>query len=150
MKTYSGLITSLPANGVFVFGSNTEGRHGKGAALIAKNKFGANYGQAKGLQGNSYAIITKDLRKKKHPSRNMWEIEEEIAQLYDFAVKHPELDFYVAYQAGDEHLNGYSDKLMAFMFGFHEQLPDNIIFEEKFGALVQWSHDDANLKIPVG
>lgn len=149
MKTYSGPITSLPPNGVFVFGSNTEGRHGKGAALVAKNKFGANPGQAKGLQGNSYAIITKDLRRRVHPSRTMWEIEEEIAQLYDFAVKHPELDFYVAYSAGGQNLNGYDDLRMAFMFGFHEQLPENIIFEEMFGSLVETCHNDANPKIAV-
>lgn len=35
-KTYSGMIQSLTPNQVFVFGSNTQGRHGKGAALTAK------------------------------------------------------------------------------------------------------------------
>lgn len=142
MKTYSGLITSLPPNGVFVFGSNTEGRHGKGAALVAKTKFGANQGQAKGLQGNSYAIITKDLRKKSHPSRQMFEIEEEIAQMYDFAIKHPELDFYVAYKTGGENLNGYSDIHMAVMFGHHDTIPTNIIFEEAFAVLVKHCYED--------
>ena len=46
---------------IFVFGSNTEGRHGAGAALYARQHHGAIYGQARGLQGNSYAIVTKDL-----------------------------------------------------------------------------------------
>lgn len=50
---------------IFVFGSNTEGRHDKGAALEAKEKHGAIYGAAFGLQGDSYAIITKDLTKPK-------------------------------------------------------------------------------------
>lgn len=45
---------------IFVFGSNLAGRHGKGAALFAKNNHGAIYGQGRGLQGNSYAIPTKD------------------------------------------------------------------------------------------
>lgn len=45
---------------VFVFGSNTAGRHGKGAALEARRKHGAIYGQGDGLQGNSYAIPTKN------------------------------------------------------------------------------------------
>lgn len=54
-------------NHIFVFGSNTEGRHGKGAALTAIQKYGAIYGQAEGLQGRSYAIITKELRPWKHP-----------------------------------------------------------------------------------
>lgn len=48
---------------IFVFGSNTEGRHGKGAALEAIQKWGAKYGQPAGPQGQSYAIITKDLSK---------------------------------------------------------------------------------------
>lgn len=48
---------------IFVFGSNTQGRHGAGAALYAVQHYGAKYGQARGLQGNSYAIVTKDLNK---------------------------------------------------------------------------------------
>lgn len=45
---------------VFVFGSNLAGRHGKGAALHAREEYGAVIGQAEGYQGNSYAIPTKD------------------------------------------------------------------------------------------
>jgi hypothetical protein len=45
---------------IFVFGSNLAGRHGKGAALEARNKHGAIYGNGEGRQGNSYAIPTKD------------------------------------------------------------------------------------------
>lgn len=45
---------------IFVFGSNLAGRHGKGAALHARQHCGAVYGQGKGLQGHSYAIPTKD------------------------------------------------------------------------------------------
>ncbi|OKH45314.1 hypothetical protein NIES2101_26775 [Calothrix sp. HK-06] len=57
------LIKKLESNQIFVFGSNVEGRHGKGAALDALNKFGAIYGQSSGLQGSSYGIVTKDLSK---------------------------------------------------------------------------------------
>lgn len=45
---------------IFVFGSNLAGRHGKGAALYARQHYGAIYGQGVGRQGNSYAIPTKD------------------------------------------------------------------------------------------
>lgn len=45
---------------IFVFGSNLRGAHGKGAALFAKKNHGAVYGVGRGLQGNSYAIPTKD------------------------------------------------------------------------------------------
>lgn len=48
------------ATPVFVFGSNLAGRHGKGAALWARQNRGAVYGQGIGPQGNSYAIPTKD------------------------------------------------------------------------------------------
>lgn len=51
-------------NPVFVFGSNLAGRHGKGAALFAKEYFGAIYGNGVGIMGNSYAIPTKDRRLK--------------------------------------------------------------------------------------
>lgn len=45
---------------IFVFGSNEAGRHGKGAALYARQHHGAIYGQGVGRQGDSYAIPTKD------------------------------------------------------------------------------------------
>lgn len=54
--------TVIKTNGVFVFGSNTEGKHGKGAALFAKTQLGAKDGIASGWTSkNSFAIITKDL-----------------------------------------------------------------------------------------
>lgn len=48
------------AERIFVFGSNLAGRHGKGAALFAKNVHGAKYGVGVGRTGNAYAIPTKD------------------------------------------------------------------------------------------
>jgi len=63
---------------VFVFGSNLAGRHGKGAALFAKQHFGAIYGQGIGRQGNSYAIPTKDANLK--PLK----LEEIYAHVQDF------------------------------------------------------------------
>ena len=55
-----GTIPSSPKEYVFVFGSNTRGFHGKGAALVARNVFGAEYGVGIGITGRSYAIPTKD------------------------------------------------------------------------------------------
>ena len=51
-------ITELRPNEIFVFGSNLEGMHGGGAALLAYRKFGAIWGQGVGLQGQSYGIPT--------------------------------------------------------------------------------------------
>lgn len=45
---------------IFVFGSNLLGIHKKGAALAALQKHGAILGQGIGLQGDSYAIPTKE------------------------------------------------------------------------------------------
>ena len=52
---------------IFVFGSNLAGRHGKGAALWARNNRGAVYGQGEGPQGLSYAIPTKDAKLRSLP-----------------------------------------------------------------------------------
>ena len=49
-------IDSLQPGQVFVFGSNALGYHTGGASGTARKKFGAVWGQAEGLQGQSYAI----------------------------------------------------------------------------------------------
>ena len=51
-------ITTLADDEIFVFGSNLEGLHGGGAALLAYERFGAVWGQGTGLQGKSYGIPT--------------------------------------------------------------------------------------------
>ena len=60
-------ITSLADNEIFVFGSNLHGMHGGGAARIAHQKFGAEWGVGVGKTGQCYAIPTmhggiKDIR----------------------------------------------------------------------------------------
>lgn len=79
---------------IFVFGSNREGRHGKGAALTARLKHGAINGQAEGLQGDSYAIITKELRKACAPV-TLKEIQNGVAAFISFAECHPNWQFNV-------------------------------------------------------
>lgn len=79
---------------ILVFGSNTEGRHGKGAAKLALMEFGAVYGQAKGLQGRSYAIITKDLSKGPR-SVSLESIKEQVDECLNFAFNNPNLLFIV-------------------------------------------------------
>lgn len=134
-KTYKGFITQLKDNQIFVFGSNTQGRHSKGAALIARNKFGAIYGQAEGPQGQSYAIITKDLTKSIHPSRTKEQITQQIHDLYEYARNNPDKEFLVAYSGTGTNLNAYSNKEMADMFS-SEVIPNNIMFEDEFNSLL--------------
>lgn len=59
MERYTpDFIKGLKANEIFVFGSNLQGQHAGGAARIAVNKFGAEWGNGVGIQGNCYAIPT--------------------------------------------------------------------------------------------
>lgn len=91
------LITSLKDNEIFVFGSNPEGRHGAGSAKAAI-KFGAKYGKGRGIQGQTYAIPTKnltpnfyekdkDILYKKHGNKSLTieQIKENIDELYQVA-----------------------------------------------------------------
>lgn len=54
-------IESLEDNEVFVFGSNLDGYHLGGAARIAKEYFGAVWGQSIGLRGKKLCY-TNDAR----------------------------------------------------------------------------------------
>lgn len=83
---------STTSNEIFVFGSNRQGRHGKGAALAAVQKYGATYGQGEGLQGRSYAIPTKITP---YTSAPLSEIREAVQRFVNFARDHPELTFNV-------------------------------------------------------
>ncbi len=106
-------ITKLEPTGVFVFGSNPQGRHGKGAALAAMKKFGAIYGQARGLQGRSYGIVTKDLKKGER-SIPLNVMEKEIEEFIEFAKQNPGLTFYVTLIGCD--LAGYKTKEIGPLF----------------------------------
>lgn len=134
------LVRQLPKNFVFVFGSNPEGRHGKGAALAAKQLFGAKYGVGHGLVGNSYARITKNLRphymcaqtgvyfeKAGHNSVSLEQITKFVAELYATASANPEKTFIVPYISGSTTLNGYStDKLICTCFLSTHWPPANV------------------------
>lgn len=81
-------------NEIFVFGSNREGRHGKGAALHARMNYGAIYGQAKGPQGRSYAIVTKELRRG-YPRVTLREVEDQVVEFLSYAASRPHETFIV-------------------------------------------------------
>ena len=135
-KTYSGIIKYLNEDQIFVFGSNTQGRHGRGAALTARLKFGAIYGKPEGIQGKSFAIITKDLTKKTHPSRTTDQIISQIEKLYKYATLHPDKEFIIPYKCSDYNLNAYSSEEMAKMFASRD-IPENIVFDKLFYELVK-------------
>lgn len=95
-------ITSLKDYEVFVFGSNTAGRHGAGAAKTAVEKFGAIYGKGVGLQGQSYAIPTLDYSRIESDEKDysldrssLIDIQNHVKDLCDFARKNYNLKFYM-------------------------------------------------------
>lgn len=95
---------------IFVFGSNTAGRHGKGAALTAKLHYGAKQGQGVGLVGQSYAIPTKNGRLQTLPLSH---IQNYVDEFIEFA-KHSNLNFFVT--AIGTGLAGYRHEQIAPMF----------------------------------
>lgn len=122
-------------NDIFVFGSNTEGKHGAGAAKVALNLYGAIYGQAKGIQGNSYAIITKDLTKG-NKSISLTTIEEQIDELIEFAINNEDKTFHVT-KIGCG-LGGFTIEEISQLFA-NKLIPENIILPKEF-VLPQYHH----------
>ena len=98
-------------NNIFVFGSNLAGRHGKGAALTAFRTHGAIYGQGYGMQGNSFAIPTKDENLNTLPINK---IEKYVNNFIKYATLNPDLMFQVT-RIGCG-LAGYEDEDIAPLF----------------------------------
>lgn len=146
VATNKGLYTEWTAQPVatkersqiFVFGSNPEGRHGAGAAKVAVEQHGAKYGQGEGLQGNAYALPTKDLRVKEnngYQSIKPPAIIESIKKLYKTAQEHPDKDFNISYNNTDKKsLNGYTGFEMIDMFNSAGDAPKNINFSKEWIA----------------
>jgi hypothetical protein len=117
---------TTPANDgktIWVFGSNTAGRHGRGAAREAL-KFGATYGCGAGFSGNSFAIPTKDA--------NLRVLDLVAIQGFVniFLSKAREFDQYAYFvtRIGCG-LAGYRDEDIASMFA---NAPDNCSFAEEW------------------
>ena len=107
---------------IFVFGSNLAGRHGKGAALFARYNHGAIYGRGVGLQGQSYAIPTKDEHLRTLP---LHVIEPYVSDFLAFAKEHSWMKFNVT-RIGCG-LAGYTDHQIAPMF---KGAPTNCVLPE--------------------
>lgn len=110
---------------VFVFGSNLAGRHGKGAALYARQHHGAIYGLGEGLQGDSYAIPTKDERLQTLPLEI---IREHVDSFLTFARQFNATFVVTRIGCG---LAGYTDAQIAPMFA---TAPENCLLPEGWRA----------------
>lgn len=113
---------------VFVFGSNLAGRHGKGAALWARQHRGAIYGQGEGLQGNSYAIPTKDARL---ATLSLSAIRWYVGHFLMYAQRRQDLDFQLTPIGCG--LAGYTPADIAPMFA---SAPGNVILPPEFVAVL--------------
>ena len=84
-------LPPLELHEIFIFGSNTAGEHAGGAARVAVDKYGAQWGNGYGMQGQSYAIPTLDVSEtlsngicERVP---IMEVANHILELYIFAMK---------------------------------------------------------------
>jgi hypothetical protein len=110
---------------VFVFGSNRAGQHGAGAALDALNLYGAIYGQGEGVQGNSYAIPTKDAKLR---PLTLAEIRTGVERFINYARMNPGLYFQIT-QVGC----GYAGKSAADIAPMFRHAPPNCSYDTAWG-----------------
>lgn len=112
---------------VLVFGSNSLGIHGAGAARLAKEKYGAQPGIGIGRTGMSYAIRTKKTPSIVERQLPLNYIKEEVIDFIEYANAHPEITFVIT-RIGCGHA-GYFDGEVAPMF---KEAPDNCEFDPKW------------------
>lgn len=112
---------------IFVFGSNLAGRHGAGAALHAREEYGAKYGIGSGRTGDSYAIPTKDHRLR---TLRLSVIEKFVKEFLMYARRAPKLTFQVT--AIGTGLAGYRHSQIAPMF---KEAPENCILPEEWAEI---------------
>lgn len=172
MKFWSGdKIEKLQENQIFVFGSNPQARHFAGGAKAAL-KFGAiprkitkkngeeiiTDGIARGLSGQTYALITKNLEDEEGYMEKSTGIVYEkggfksvspemiiynIKEMYDCARNNPQLQFIVTYKrelwdnkSEKKSLNGYTPSEMIDMFIAHD-IPENIVFHNSYKEVMK-------------
>lgn len=133
-------ITELKENEVFVFGSNLNGNHTGGAAYLAVEKFGAEMGNAEGIQGQSYAIPTLD---KNMERINLTDLEQSINRLYDYAEENPGKTFYMT-KIGCG-IAGYEVSDIATIVNCRD-IPANIIIPEEFTHVSGFKGFDENMQ----
>jgi hypothetical protein len=128
MKITPENITELGPNDVFVFGSNTAGIHGAGAAKLAL-KWGAKMGRGIGYYGQTYAIPTKDDNIETLPLSAIGAYVDEFIRS---ARKIPYMNFLVT-QIGCG-LAGYKPEQIAPLFNdpIYKSLPENVYLPKAF------------------
>lgn len=118
------IVTALPEDTVFVFGSNMAGQHTHGAARIAQQYFGAMKNVGRGWAGQSFAIPTLNEHLQRVP---LSQIEHYIDDFKIYVKHHPKIKYFItALGCG---IAGYKVSEIAPLFkGIH----DNVILPESF------------------
>lgn len=106
---------------IFVFGSNTAGKHLGGAARHAHDKYGAVMGVGEGPTGDCYAVPTLN---GDFTQRTLDEIRESVDAFLLHAARWRELQFYVT-RIGCG-IAGFTDEQIAPLF---VDAPDNCTFD---------------------
>lgn len=119
-------IESLGENEIFVFGSNLAGMHGGGAARIAFDRFGAEWGVGVGLTGKCYAIPTMH--------GGVEKIAPYVDEFVDFARSHKEMKFLVT-RVGCG-IAGFMDEQMAPLFKGAIDL-ENVLLPRSFVRVIE-------------
>ncbi len=149
-----GNITSMTGNNIFVYGANPEFRNGLGAAKAAR-QFGAKaYGGGRGIVGNTYGLITKNLKAGfiEKETGIVYEstgyrsvppemISANIDELYQCALDNPDKKFFIAYKNDGKNLNGYTNKDMWDLFTDNKYVPENIRFHESFRVFLNQTNN---------
>jgi hypothetical protein len=120
---------------IFVFGSNLEGRHGKGAAKFAADWHGAVPSQGSGPMGTSYALPTK---RTPYDALRLDEIARHVEVFLDYARRTPEQQFMVS-RIGCSNA-GYADAQIAPLFA---DAPENCHLSGRWCALLKQANGTA-------
>ncbi len=107
-------ITTLSDDEIFVFGSNLQGRHGGGAARMAHQRFGAEWGVGTGPTGQTYAIPTMH--------GGVEAIKPYVDEFIEYAESHPQNRFLVT-RVGCG-IAGFTDSQIAPLFAGALRLPN--------------------------
>lgn len=117
---------------IWVFGSNLAGRHGAGAAKVARVNFNAEYGVGSGPTGRSYAIPTKDKALKSLP---LEQVASNIAAFLGYAAQNGDFTFFVT-RVGCG-LADFKDQDIAPLFA---TAPENCSFALEWAPYIQPDH----------